>query len=207
MLRQILDEAAERFRFASPYRKIKPLHVGKTRVDTFSLDEVKKILSNVPAVHELYYTVAFFTAMRPSELLGLKWDAVDFEWSQILIRETWVNGGLDTPKTDGSERVISMSSHVRAALERQRQMTAAVCSGFVFYATNDQPLSRHNLAQRTWKPTLKALNLRHRRPYQIRPTAATLWLAAAGPRSGSANRWGIRRPRCCSLSILGPSPI
>ena len=116
--------------------------------------------------------------MRTSELLGLKWDAVDFARSQILVRQTWVCGGLDTPKTEGSERVIDMSTPVRAAFERQRHLTAAVHSEFVFCAANGQPLSRHNLAHRIWKPTLKALGLRHRRPYQTRHTAATLWLAS-----------------------------
>ena len=44
--------------------------------------------------------MAFFTAMRTSELLGLKWDCVDLERLQILVRETWVCGELDTPKTN-----------------------------------------------------------------------------------------------------------
>ena len=197
VLRQVLDEAGDRYGFASPYRKIKPLHVGKTRVDPFSLEEVQKILANVPAAHEPFYTVAFFTAMRTSELLGLKWDAVDFARSQILVRETWVCGGLDTPKTDGSDRVIDMSTPVRAALERQRQLTAAVSSEFVFCATNGQPLSRHNLANRIWRPTLKALGLRHRRPYQTRHTAATLWLAA-----GEAPEWIAKQMGHTSTKML-----
>ena len=197
VLRQVLDEAGDRYGFGSPYRKIKPLHVGKTRIDPFSLEEVQKILTNVPAAHEPLYTVAFFTAMRTSELLGLKWDAVDFARSQILVRETWVCGGLDTPKTDGSDRVIDMSTPVRAALERQRQLTAAVSSEFVFCATNGQPLSRHNLANRIWRPTLKALGLRHRRPYQTRHTAATLWLAA-----GEAPEWIAKQMGHTSTKML-----
>ncbi len=197
VLRQVLDEAGDRYGFASPYRKIKPLHVGKTRVDPFSLEEVQKILANVPVAREPFYTVAFFTAMRTSELLGLKWDAVDFARSQILVRETWVCGGLDTPKTDGSDRVIDMSTPVRAALERQRQLTAAVSSEFVFCATNGQPLSRHNLANRIWRPTLKALGLRHRRPYQTRHTAATLWLAA-----GEAPEWIAKQMGHTSTKML-----
>ena len=197
VLRQVLEEAGDRYGFASPYRKIKPLHVGKTRVDPFSLEEVQKILANVPAAHEPFYTVAFFTAMRTSELLGLKWDAVDFARSQILVRETWVCGGLDTPKTDGSDRVIDLSTPVRAALERQRKLTAAVSSEFVFCATNGQPLSRHNLANRIWRPTLKALGLRHRRPYQTRHTAATLWLAA-----GEAPEWIAKQMGHTSTKML-----
>jgi len=197
VLRQILEEAADRFKFSTPYRGIKPLRVPKTRVDPFSIDEVRQILDKVPSAQEPFYTVAFFTGMRTSELLGLKWDWVDFDRSQILIRETWVCGELDTPKTDGSERSIEVSSPVLAALQRQKVLTASIGSDFVFCASNGAPLSRHNLANRIWRPTLKALGLRHRRPYQTRHTAATLWLA-----SGEAPEWIAKQMGHSSTKML-----
>ncbi len=197
VLRQILEEGADRFQFATPYRGIKPLRVGKTVVDPFSLEEVKQILTGVVGAHRSFYTVAFFTAMRTSELLGLKWDCVDFERSQILVRETWVCGALDTPKTNGSERTIEMSSPVTAALRLQRTLTQSIGSAFAFCATNGQPMSRHNLANRIWRPTLKALGLRHRRPYQTRHTAATLWLAA-----GEAPEWISKQMGHTSTKML-----
>ena len=197
VLRQILDEAADRFQFSMPYRGIKPLRVGKTVVDPFSLEEVGKIIAGVPDAHRPFYVVAFFTGMRTSELLGLQWDNVDFERSQILVRTTWVCGELDTPKTDGSERTIEMSSPVAAALRQQRELTEGKGSAFVFCAENGQPLSRHNLANRVWRPTLKALGLRHRRPYQTRHTAATLWLAA-----GEAPEWICKQMGHTSTKML-----
>lgn len=197
VLRQILDEAADRFQFSTPYRGIKPLRVGRTVVDPFTLEEVGKIIAGVPEAHRPFYVVAFFTGMRTSELLGLQWDNVDFERGQILVRTTWVCGELDTPKTDGSERTIEMSSPVAAALRQQRGLTAGKGSAFVFCAENGQPLSRHNLANRIWRPTLKALGLRHRRPYQTRHTAATLWLAA-----GEAPEWISKQMGHTSTKML-----
>jgi len=197
ILRQILEEGADRFQFATPYRGIKQLRVGKTVVDPFSLEEVTKIVGGVAEAHRPFYTVAFFTAMRTSELLGLKWDCVDFERLQILVRETWVCGELDTPKTNGSERTIEMSSPVAAALRQQRTLTENIGSAFAFCAANGQPLSRHNLANRIWRPTLKALGLRHRRPYQTRHTAATLWLA-----TGEAPEWIARQMGHTSTKML-----
>jgi len=88
VLRQILVEAADRFKFVSSFRKIKPLRVGKTVVDPFTMEEVASIITGVPEALRPLYIVAFFTGMRTSELLGLQWDGVDFERCQILVRTT-----------------------------------------------------------------------------------------------------------------------
>lgn len=197
VLRQILEEAADRFQFTMPFRGIRPLRVQKTKVDPFTLEEVQLILGKVPPAFEPYYTVAFFTGMRTSELLGLKWPCVDFARNQILVRETLVDNELDTPKTEGSNREIAISTPVLAVLKRQQALTADIDSEFVFCAGNGAPLSRHNLAHRVWAPTLKALGLRHRPPYQTRHTAATLWLAA-----GEAPEWIAKQMGHTSTKML-----
>ena len=133
--------------------------------------------------------------MRTSELLGLQWDNVNFERSQILVRTTWVCGELDTPKTDGSERTIEMSSPVAAALRQQRELTEGKGSAFVFCAENGQPLSRHNLANRVWRLTLKALGLRHRRPYQPGTRPRRCGSPLARRLSGFASRSATRQTK------------
>ncbi|MFZ4538786.1 Arm DNA-binding domain-containing protein [Propionivibrio sp.] len=197
ILRQILVEAADRFDFTMPYRGIKPLRVSKTDIDPFSLTEVKLILAYLPDAYRPYFTTAFLTALRTSELLGLTWDRVDFERSQILVEEVWVCGELDTPKTPGSQRTIELSAPVVAALRQQQAMTASIESKFVFCASSGLPLSRHNIANRIWHPTLKGLGLKARRPYQTRHTAATLWLA-----SGEAPEWICRQMGHTSTKML-----
>lgn len=188
VLRQIFDEAADRFDFTTPYRGIRPLRVPRTRVEPLSLDEVRRFLAAVPSAFRPYYTVAFFTGLRTSELHGLRWEAVDFERAQILVRTTLVYGELDEPKTSGSEREVEMRSIVLEALRQQKVLTAPLDSPFVFCASNGQPMNYRNLARRVWHPTLKAIGLRPRRPYQTRHTAATLWLAA-----GEAPEWIARQ--------------
>ncbi len=177
VLQQILTEAADRFEFTLKLDGIKPLRVGRTQVDPLSLDEVQRFLSLVPKRYRNFYTVAFFTGMRTSELIGLKRRYVDLERSEILIRETIVQGFEDTPKTGGSERVIQMTTLVANAL-REEMAHSDVDSAYVFHGRSGQPLNYRNMAQRVWYPTLKKAGLRPRRPYQTRHTAATLWLAA-----------------------------
>jgi integrase len=49
-LRMILNEAADRFKFTSPYQGIKSLKVPKTDVEPFTLDEVRQIIERVRPV-------------------------------------------------------------------------------------------------------------------------------------------------------------
>ncbi|WP_445428935.1 tyrosine-type recombinase/integrase [Alishewanella sp. HL-SH05] len=186
-LRMILAEAGDRYGFRSPFENIKPLRVDKTDVEPFSLEEVKLILEEIRADFHAYFTVRFFTGMRTSECDGLKWKYVDFQRELILIRETNVNGVIETTKTVGSYREIKMSSLVFQALKQQFATTSNK-SEFVFCTNKGTPLDHRNVRDRIWKPLLEKLGLTYRRPYQTRHTAATLWLAA-----GESPEWIARQ--------------
>lgn len=181
-LRMILNEAANRFNFSSPYQGIKSLKVPRTDVEPFTLEEVRLILDNVRPDFKNYYTVRFFTGMRTAEIDGLQWNAVDFDRRQIVVRSTIVNGRIEETKTDGSFRAIDMSELVFEALLAQRQVTGHCL--FVFCTRAGTPLSHNNVTKRVWYPLLNYLGLRKRRAYQTRHTAATLWLA-----SGESPEW------------------
>jgi len=176
VMRMILTEAADRFEFTSPFQNIKPLKIQKTDIDPFTLDEINLILKTVRQDYRNYYTVRFFTGMRTGEIDGLKWRYVDFNRRQILIRETIVLGQTEYTKTDGSQREIDMSQPVYDALKFQYQRTGN--QEYVFSTNAGTPLSHNNVTKRIWYPLLRYLDLRKRRPYQTRHTAATLWLAA-----------------------------
>jgi len=175
-LRMILSEAANRFEFSSPYHGIKSLTVPRTDVEPFSIDEVKQIIDTVRPDFRNYYIVRFFTGMRTGEIDGLQWDHVDFKRRQILVRQALVNGRLEYTKNDGSFRTIEMSQLVVDALTEQKKATGK--NGFVFCTRTGGPLNHNNVTKRIWYPLLRHLELRKRRPYQTRHTAATLWLAA-----------------------------
>jgi len=186
-LRQILNEAADRYDFRTPFHSIKQLRIKRTDVDPFSLDEVKRILETLRADFRDYFTVRFFTGMRTGEVDGLKWKYVDFDSRLILVRETVVNGEDEYTKTDGSQRDIRMSQLVFDALKRQQAATGKL-SEFVFCNRLGKPLDHKNVTNRVWYPLLRHLGLKKRRPYQCRHTAATLWLAA-----GEAPEWIARQ--------------
>ena len=187
LLRQIINEAADRFDFRTPFQNIKQLKVKRTDVDPFTLDQVMLMLATVRPDFRSYYTVRFFTGMRSGEINGLKWKYVDFERRLILVRETIVLGEDEYTKNDSSQRDIHMSQAVYDALKAQEKVTLGKCD-YVFCTRNLTPLDNKNVTDRVWYPLLRHLNLERRRAYQTRHTAATLWLA-----SGEAPEWIARQ--------------
>lgn len=193
---QIMDEAADRFEFTTPTTNIKRLRVRKVDVDPFSLQDVQSILATVRPDYRHYFTVRFFTGMRTGEVHGLKWRYVDFDRRLILVRETFVLGEDEYTKTDGSQRDIQMSQPVFEALARQYEATGKL-SDYVFCNLMGAPLDNKNFTDRVWYPLLRHLGLQERRPYQMRHTAATLWLAA-----GEAPEWIARQLGHTSTEML-----
>ena len=181
LLRMILEEASDRHEFEMPYKNIKNLKQARPDVSPFTLDEVWLILKHVRADYKPYYTIRFFTGMRTSE---------------ISIREALVNGEMGPTKTLGSQRDIAMSQLVYDALLEQKTRTFGK-SEFVFCNSQGNPMEYRNVNRRVWKPTLALLGLKHRRAYQTRHTAATLWLAA-----GENPEWIARQMGHSSTEML-----
>jgi integrase len=212
-MRQILAEAADRYGFVSPTLNLKPLRLRKTDVEPFSLEQVQQILATVRADWRNYFTVRLFTGMRTGEAHGLRWKYVDFDkrliliretfvlgedeyTSLILIRETFVLGEDEYTKTDSSQRDIQMTQVVFEALQAQHPATGKL-SDYVFCNKEGKPLDNDNFGSRVWYPLLLHLGLKKRRPYQMRHTAATLWLA-----SGEAPEWIARQLGHSSTEML-----
>lgn len=179
VLGQILEEAADRFGFVNPVKKVKRLRQSRVEIHPFSMDEVQLLISSVRSDYRDYLVVRFFTGMRTGELHGLRWSRVDFERRQLLVRDAWVRGKLDETKTDGSIRNIEMSQPVFDALMSQREATFQPgVDSYVFSNRMGEPFDVDNITNRLWYPLLRHLGLAKRRPYQTRHTFATLLLAA-----------------------------
>ena len=194
-LRMILNEAADRYDFQTPYRNIKPLKVPRTDVEPFDLSEVQQILDTVRPDFKPYYTVRFFTGLRTAEIDGLQWQHVDLKRRQILVRQALVEGELVYTKNDGSFRTVDMSSLVYDALIEQQKATGNM--DFVFCNSVGAPLRHNDVTKKVWHPLLRLLGLKPRRPYQTRHTAATLWLAA-----GESPEWIARQMGHTSTEML-----
>lgn len=196
VLKSLLNEAADRFQFTAPTNRLPNLKIPKTEFEPFSLEEVFKIINAVPEDYRYYVTVRFFTGMRTAEADGLKWSRIDWSRKQIGIVETYSSGKTETTKNEGSQRYIDMNGLVYDALVAQKQRFGTL-SAYVFCNSAGGPLDSTNFSKRIWAPTLKKLGLQVRRPYQMRHTAATLWLA-----SGEAPEWIARQMGHTSTQML-----
>ena len=163
VLRRVLEDAADRFHFTSPYQWIRPLKLTKSDVEPSTPAEVQQILQTVRKDFQTYLLVRFATGMRSGEIDGLKWRYVDFERQLILVRETVVKGEPDTTKTYESAREIEVTQAVCDALRAHRAATGHL-SEYVFCNRDGKPLDHNNFTNRVWYPLLRHLNLRRRRP-------------------------------------------
>lgn len=193
ILRMIMEEASLTYGFPNPCIGIKRLKNPRIDIQPFTLDEVRLLISSVRSDYKPYLTVRFFTGMRSGEVHGLMWKHIDFERDQILVRQTFTQGEFDDTKTDGSLREVDMSATVREALMSMRPVgydenPRELDDQLVFATGAGKPIDNGNFIARVWNPLLRSLNLRVRRPYQMRHTAATLWLAA-----GEAPEWIARQ--------------
>lgn len=69
-LHMLLNEAADRYDFITPYRGIKSLKVPKTDVQPFTLDEVKFILATVRSDFKDYYYLHFLPTCAHQKLMA-----------------------------------------------------------------------------------------------------------------------------------------
>ncbi|MEP4892454.1 MAG: site-specific integrase [Aliiglaciecola sp.] len=188
LLRAILHEAADRFAFTSSYRGVKPLKVPKSDIKPFTPVEINLILDNCREDFREYFLIRFFTGMRTGEIDGLKWKYVDFANRRIHIRETIVDGEVSYTKNDFSQREIHMSEPVFQAFLAMKQRTFEF--DYVFVNGEGNPLEHNAVTKRVWYPLLNSLQLPKRNPYQMRHTAATLWLASGESPEWIANQMG-----------------
>ncbi len=130
--------------------------------------------------------------LRPGELFGLPWSAIDFEETTLSVHQSLVrlHGNklvIGAPKTDKSRRVLNMPQPVTTALKdhRQRQLAERLRggaawedNGLVFPNELGGLMDPSNFRREFSKYTNKA-GLGHWHPHEMRHSAASI-LAASG---------------------------
>lgn len=109
----------------NPARQVEHLKEERSNIDPLSFDEVKQLLANGFKRPEdrRYFLVAIFTGLRPSEQIGLQWDAIDWvaKPPRIGARQGVTRrGGASRPKTAGSYRDVIMVPIVQQASREQQ---------------------------------------------------------------------------------------
>ncbi len=101
----------------------------KKEVNYFQIEQIEAIrnaLENEPLIWKTLVHLLLITGARRGEILGLKWDKVDFERNRIYICNNVLyssDRGVyeDTPKTENSKRYITLPSQTMDELQTYRQ--------------------------------------------------------------------------------------
>jgi integrase len=157
-------------------------------------EELKKLLSLVKGSHlEFAVRMAAIYGLRREEIVGIKWDAIDFQYRTITIAHTVSEVMLDgkytvllkdTTKNKSSFRTLPISDETMDMLlsmkEKQEKMKALFGNRYnhkyddYVYVFENGDLIRPNWVTYQFKKTLSENGLRHIRFHDLRHSCATL---------------------------------
>jgi integrase len=177
-----------------------------------TVEQAKALLAQLEGERlEALYVAGLMLGLRPGELLGLPWAAVDFDRAvlsvvQSLKREPGEHGQvllIGEPKTPRSRRALDMPEPVAVALRAHRVRQAAEQlaagpawedSGLVFTTRLGAPIDPANL-RRDFRRLTKAAGLGPWHPNELRHSAASLLSAAGVPIESVSDVLGHEGPR------------
>jgi integrase len=153
----------------------------------FNSDEVKAILDYV-SIHypkmALLFAIGFYTGARTGEILALRWSDFDLTEKKIKISKTRTAKKLKMSTKTGKARNIQILPVLEPFIEKHKQYITfkdrfLTPDGDLFLNNLNEPYKgMDGLVRMFWKPTLKALNLKYRRPYDMRHTFSCMMIDA-----------------------------
>ncbi len=156
--------------------------------DPLTADEMEAILADIEKHYDprmlAYFEMAFFTGMRPEELIALKWGDVDWNMETIRVERARTAGEVKPLKTYNARDVDLVSRAVEAlrSMKPWTFMGGPDAEIFQNPVTNKPLHDERSQRDHYWAPALRRLGIRHRRAYQTRHTyAAASLMAGANP--------------------------
>lgn len=171
-------------------RKIKSPNPGKTKLEIWNNEEVSSFLNAAQkSRYYLAFHLALTTGMRQGEILGLKWENIDFEQNTLSVTQQLkrIDKGYeisDELKTSSSHRTITLDEETITQLKKHKvlQNKEKLAAGPHY---NDQDLviatSLGNYVlpsnlNRTYWNLIKVIGIKRIRFHDLRHTHATLLL-------------------------------
>ncbi len=160
---------------------------SKKKMEFYTPEECKKLLSIIlgTTLHDMVY-ITFMYGLRRSELMGLKWNAVNFDNDTIEICHTVVLQNVivskDKTKTGGSNRIYPLLPDVKKILlqrkaqqEKYKKMFGDCYqdTDYIFTKEDGSPYYPSYPSQ-TLQKVIKRNNLPHIRWHDLRCSTASL---------------------------------
>lgn len=164
----------------------------RKEIDPFTQEEADMIIAQLYAVehwpsriYAAFFEFAFYTGLRLSEALALRWDAVDKVARTAHVCRTIALGEVEERTKTGFDRFVLLNDRALHALayaeeyaERRKKGAGKVTSTpYIFPPSkNSEFVKQTSDLHHQWRPVLKALGIRYRPPYNCRHTYATMCL-------------------------------
>ena len=165
---------------------------SKKEVDPFELAEAERIIDRLyqnehwpSLIYAALFEFLFFTGLRISEALALQWQDVDWSRRTVHVRRTVALGELEERTKTGSDRFVLLNQRALRALwfakvyadRRLLGVGRVTSTPHVFPPSKGQVhVKQTSNVHHQWRPTLQALGIRYRPPYNCRHTYATMCL-------------------------------
>ncbi|MDD2838076.1 MAG: tyrosine-type recombinase/integrase [Sulfuricurvum sp.] len=142
----------------NPVKLVKaPPKIGVKELVVYYEDDIRKIINAAEGQLKNYIQLCFFTGLRGSEMIALRWkDDIDFEKGIIKVDSRIRAGDEDVTKSK-KIRYIPMFPQAREALLRQRKMTGL--SEFVFLNRFGQTYRNHREISDSFKILTKKIGV------------------------------------------------
>lgn len=184
----VLDELV----FSNPFSELKNIRSKLIKEDThkpFTQKEMNNILLHCETYHlRLYFYIAFFTGMRPNEILALKANDIDLESGHIFVNKSLSLGKVSTTKTHRI-RHVEIIEPLRLFLEKY--LLVSDKNGFLFVGRHNKFISDRFISNH-FEKILSKLNIENTTLYATRHTFATLMLQSGEDMQWISNQLGHR---------------
>ena len=170
------------------YARLPKMETVRKEITFYTVDDIKKLFEIIKGtvLYDMVY-ITFVYGLRRSELMGIKWNAVDFENNTITIQHTVeVQTNLiivkDSTKNRSSNRVYPLLSDVKEILLRLKEQQEEYkklfgsCyndTGYVF-TREDGNMFYPSYPSKLLKKTLLRNNLKYIRFHDLRHSCASM---------------------------------
>lgn len=146
--------------------------VKRITLTPFKPEEINSILTTAEGQNRNMLATFFFTGLRASELIGLEWDAIDFNNKTITVKKQIVKGNHKTTlKTSKSRRIIPIVKTLEPFLMNQFNITGKFNSSvFLTERSKKHFHSAGKIREQIWIPTLEKAKVKFRNLHQTRGT-------------------------------------
>lgn len=178
-LRQMFDELYhDEIIDKNPLQRVKNLPSKTREPEPFTQEEIMRILNELTGQAKNLIQFAFYSGLRTSELIALRWQDVDFENNRIFVTSAYVRGQLKTTKTKSGKREVTLQPQAMEALLNQQTFTRTQNQTVFHDPDTSQPWQDDQpIRKKVWIPALKKANIKYRNPYQTRHTFASMLLS------------------------------